>query len=141
MLRKPSGLSVDQLVGNSSLEQKVIHSARSHADAKESLELGGLGFPVCHDGFDLNESGFFEHGGEIALGKPEPAVGVEFAGLFKIVLQEIEHDQSAAGFKDAEGGVDRTLGVLGVVEGLAEDREVEASVVDGWVFDVADPVF
>ena len=57
------------------------------------------------------------------------------------MLQQIEHDQSATGLEDAECGVQCAMRLLGMVERLAEDREIEASVVDGWVFDVADPVF
>ena len=38
----------------------------------------------------LGEAGFFEHGFEIGLGEAEPLVGVQFAGFFKAVFEQVE---------------------------------------------------
>lgn len=105
------------------------------------MEPGFCGFAVGDDGFDVVEAGFFEHGGEVGLGEAEPAVGVELAGFLEVVLEEIEDDEAAAGFENAEGGVEGALGVFRVVEGLAEDGEVEGAGVDGGLLDIADAVF
>ena len=73
------------------------------------------GFAVGDDRFDLIEARAFEHAGEGAFGKSEPAVAIEFARFFKLVLHEVEYDQASAGFEHAVGGVDGALRVLGVV--------------------------
>lgn len=77
------------------------------------------GFAVGDDGFDLIEARPFEHASEGAFRKSEPAVAIEFASFFELVLHEVEHDQASAGFEHAVGGVDCALRVFGVMEGLA----------------------
>ena len=58
----------------------------------------------------------------------QPDVGVELAGFFKPVLLQIEDQQLPAWPQDARGLVDCGLGVLRVVEGLREDREIDGLV-------------
>ena len=77
------------------------------------------GFAVGDDGFDLIEARPFEHASEGAYRKSEPAVAIEFASFFELVLHEVEHDQASAGFEHAVGGIDCALRVFGVMEGLA----------------------
>lgn len=77
------------------------------------------GFAVGDDGFDLIEARAFEHASNGAFGKSEPAVAVEFACFFELVLHEVEHDQASAAFEHAIGGIDRALRVFGVMESLA----------------------
>ena len=73
-----------------------------------------------------------------ALLEAEPDVGVEFAGFFKGMLGEVEDEDLAAGLQDAVSFFDGALGVLGVMEGLAEDREVHRVVGERDTFDVAE---
>ena len=47
-----------------------------------------------------------------------------------MVVEQIEHDEPAAGFEDAEGGVDCPLRVFRVVQGLAEDGEIQRLPID-----------
>ena len=77
------------------------------------------GFAVGDDGFDLIEARAFKHACDGTFGESEPAVAVEFARFFELVLHEIEYDNASAGFQHAIGGIDCALRVFGVMEGLA----------------------
>jgi hypothetical protein len=79
----------------------------------------------------------FEHGFEFGFAEAEPLVGVEFAGFFEAVLDQVEDDDAAAGDEDAVGFADGAVGVQGVVQGLREEDEVDGGVVDGQLFHVA----
>ena len=98
-------------------------------------------FFIGDQSFDIRETGFFEHGGELAFGEAEPAVGVEFAGLGECVLEKIENDDAAARSEHLIGGIDGALWVFCVVEGLAEDGEVDAALINGRALDIADAEF
>ena len=98
------------------------------------------GFAVGDDGFDLIKARAFEHAGERAFGKSEPAVAVKFARFFELMLHEIEHDQASATFEHAIGSVDRALRVFGVMEGLAENCEIDRAFAYRWFFEVAEAV-
>ena len=54
-------------------------------------------------GLHLGEAGFLEHGFEFGLAEAEPLVGVELAGFFKAVLDQVEEDDAAAGDENAGG--------------------------------------
>ena len=75
---------------------------------------------------------------EGAFFKTEPDVGVEFVGFFEGVLLQIQDEDLAAGLEDAVGFFHRILGVLGVVEGLAQDREIDGFVGERDVLDIAE---
>lgn len=90
--------------------------------------------------FDFGEAGALEEGVEGALLEAEPDVGVEFAGFFEIVLVEVEDEELAAGFQNAEGFLHGGLGVLGVVQRLREDREIDGAVGERDLLDVAELV-
>ena len=84
------------------------------------------------------ETGGLQEAVQRALFEAEPDVGVEIARFFKRVLGEVEDQDLATGFEDAVGFGHGALRVLGVVERLAEDREVHGSISQRDVFDVAE---
>ena len=100
--------------------------------------MGFGGFAGDGGDFDFGEAGFLEEGVEGAFFETEPDIGVEFAGLFEGVFVEVEDEELAAGAEDAEGLVDGGLGVLGVMERLGEDGEVDGFVRERDAFDVAE---
>ena len=89
---------------------------------------------------DLDKAGFFEEAVERALFEAEPTVGVELVGFLEGVRLQIEDDELPVGFENAEGLLDGALRVLGVVQGLAEDGEVDAGVGEGHGLDVAEEI-
>src|SRR6266545_4800752 len=95
---------------------------------EDGLEVGGFGFAVHDGGFDVAEAGAGEVALEFVPGEAEPEVGVELAGFLEVMAHEVEHGDTAAGFEDAPGFGDGAVGVLGVVEGLAEEGEVDGAV-------------
>ena len=99
------------------------------------------GFAVDDGDLDGGEAGVFDEAEEFDFGEAEPDIGVEVAGLFEVVFEEIEDDDAAAWAGDAEGFADGGVGAGGVVEGLAEEGEVDGGVVEGGGFDVAEAVF
>ena len=110
-------------------------------DGHEGLEVGFVWFAIDDGGVDIDESGFFEHVDEIDFGEAEPDVGVEFACFFELVFEEVEDEDAAVGAEDAACLGEGAFGVDGVVEGLAEDSEVDGGIVEGDVFDIAEAVF
>ena len=87
--------------------------------------------------FHFREAGFFQEGVEGAFLEAEPDVGVELAGFFEGMLVEVEDQDLAAGLQDPERLVDGGLRMLGVVERLAQDREVHGFVGQRDLLDVA----
>ena len=77
---------------------------------------------------------------QIGFGKTEPAVGVEFARFFELVGEKIEDRDATAFLEDAVGRADGALRIGGVMERLAEEREVDTRGGDRWFFDFAKPV-
>ena len=70
----------------------------------------------------------------------EPFVGVQFARLFKAVLDEIEDDDAAAGGENARRLCEGALGVQRVVQRLREEDQIDFAVGDGNLFHVAEAV-
>ena len=110
-------------------------------DGHEGLEVRCGGFAVDDGDLDGGEACVFDEAEEFDFGEAEPDIGVEVAGLFEVVFEEIEDDDAAAWAGDAEGFADGGVGAGGVVEGLAEEGEVDGGVVEGGGFDVAEAVF
>lgn len=105
---------------------------------EECFEVRGLILAIDDTDFDAGEAGFFEPQVHVAFGEAEPAVTVEIAGLFELVLGEIEDHELAAGFEDLEGAGEGLRGIGGVVKGLTEDDEIDGLGGDGGVLEIAD---
>jgi len=105
------------------------------------LEVGGVVLARDDGEFDFFEAGFFEPGLEFKFGEAKPAVAVEFAGLFKVVAEEVENHDLAAGAKDTGGALDSLLGIGGMMEGLAQNDEIDTFGIDGRGFKVAKAEF
>ena len=88
---------------------------------------------------DLREAGRLEPLVQLALGEPQPAVAEQFARLVELVRDEVENHQLAAGLDDAKRALDGLRRFLGVMQRLAEDREVHRRVVDRRMLQVALP--
>ena len=108
----------------------------SQAGRQDGLETRLLGFLGHHAHLGLGETGFLDPVVEFVLLEAEPAVGVQLPGLFKAVGTQVEDDQAAARPEDAEGLGEGLAGVLGVVQGLAQQGEVDAPVRQGDLLDV-----
>jgi len=111
------------------------------ADGEEGLEIWGFGFFVDQVGLNVLEAGFLEEAFEFYFAETQPEIGVEFSCLFEAVLDEVEDGNAASGLEDAPGFGDGAAGMDGVVEGLAEEREIDGCVFDRDGFEVASPVF
>ena len=103
--------------------------------------MGGGFFAGYYLDFEGFEAGGLEHAVEVGFGEAEPCVGVHFAGLLELMGEEVEDGDAAAGLEEAMGGGDGAGGVVCVVEGLAEEGEIDGAGGDGRVFDVAEAVF
>src|SRR5271163_14394 len=101
--------------------QEKLDSGGLVAEGQEGLELWGFGFLV-HDGcLDIFEAGSFEHGFELGFAEAEPLVGVELAGFFEAVLDEVEDDDAAAWRENARGFGEGALGMQRVMQRLREE--------------------
>ena len=114
--------------------------AWAQAGRKDGLEAGLLGFLGHHAYFGLRETGFFDPVVEFVLLESEPTVGVQLPGFLEAVGAQVEDDQAAARLEDAEGFGEGLARVLGVVEGLTQQGEVDAPVREGDLLDVAEDV-
>ena len=113
---------------------------RTQAGRQDGLEPWLLRFLGHHTDLGLDETSFLNPIMEFVLLEAEPAVGVQLPGLFKAVGAQVEHDQTSARLEDAEGLGKGLAGVLGVVQGLAQQGEVDAPVRQGDFLDITEDV-
>lgn len=111
------------------------------AGGEEGGEVGWFFLAGDEFDFDVAEAGGFEPELEGAFLEAEPAIAVEFGGAVEGVAEEVEDEDLAAGQEEAVGGADGGGGVVGVVEGLAEDDHIDAGGFEGWVLEVAEAEF
>ena len=83
------------------------------------------------------EARAFQKARDIHLRKTEPDIGIHFPGILEIVLQQIQNDDTAAGFCDAEGLAHSGSGACGVVQSLTEKSQVHLAVGNGQCLDIA----
>src|SRR4051794_23341911 len=88
--------------------------------SEQRLEVRRFCFFVYDGGEDIQEAGLLNERLKFHFAESQPKIGVKFAGFFKTVLAEIENGDAPAGLEDAPCFGDRTLGMNGVVQGLAE---------------------
>src|ERR1017187_10883265 len=91
--------------------------------------------------FDFLETGGFEPAVQIAFGKTQPAVAVKFARLVEVVLEQIEQQNLAVRFQQFRRARECRRRVGGVVQGLAQDHEVNAVRFNRRILQIALPEF
>jgi MFS family permease len=92
--------------------------------AKSVSKCGAVFLAVHHRRLDVLEPGLAQEARDLHFGEAEPQVGVQLARFFVAVTQQIQHHDPAAGFQDAPRLGHRTLGMLRVMQRLAEEREI-----------------
>src|ERR1043166_177448 len=88
---------------------------------------------------DLLEPRLLEPAMQVALGETEPAVAVQLAGAIEGVLREVEDEDLPVRLEDLVGGLDRFGRLFGVMQRLAEDREIDAVRFDRRILQIAEP--
>jgi len=89
---------------------------------------------------DVVEPGIGQHAPKIHLAEAQPHVGVERAGFFKVMLQEVENNDSASGFHDSKGFRQSSCRMLGVMQRLAKESYVGFALLHGQILKIAQPV-
>lgn len=100
--------------------------------------MGGLVLAGDDSDFDRVEPGLFEPPRQVAFGEAEPAVAVELSGHFKAMVTEVEDEDLTFRTEDAVGRDQGAGRGLRVMEGLAEDDDVDALRFDGGGLEVAE---
>ena len=91
--------------------------------------------------FDFLEPGLFQPVMQIALGKTEPAVAVKFAGFVEVVLEQIENQNLSARLQNFVRSSDGVCRNFGVMQGLAQDHQVNAVRLNRRVLQIAEAEF
>src|ERR1041385_4151506 len=89
--------------------------------------------------FDLPEAGRFEPAVQIALGKAQPKIAVQFAGVLEFVLQQVEDHDLATRFENSVNGRDGFARGRSVMQRLAQYGQVHAGGINGRILDIAEP--
>ena len=103
--------------------------------------MRALLFPGDNADLDIPEAAFLEELVQLDLAESEPVIRVKLTRLFESMTQKIENHQASAAFQNPVSSADGALGMNGVVQRLAEDCKVDAVFRDGWVLNIAQPVF
>src|SRR5947207_7927448 len=74
--------------------------------SQNRLEVWWLFFTRDDGNFDLFKSCCFEPPLQVAFGETKPGIAVKFAGLFELMLQQVEDHDLPAAAKDLKGRVD-----------------------------------
>ncbi len=102
--------------------------------------MGAFCLAMHHVGLNFSETCLLEHLGEFCLGKAQPDIGIKFAGLLEVVAEEIQDGDATARLQDRVGGLEGAQWMASVVQGLAEDGQIDATWVERWVFEVAEAI-
>src|SRR2546423_8075373 len=119
------------------LRRQILFRARR----KYRLEMRALFLARYHRDLNVLEAGRFEKLMELHFAEAEPVIGVKLAGAFETVVEQIEDHDAAAFAQDAMGARDGALGMDGVMQRLAQNREIYRAFRDRWIFDVAEAIF
>ena len=104
------------------------------------LEMRALFLARDDRDLDLLETGGFEKLVQLHFAKAKPVIGVKFAGAFETVAEQIEDHNAATLSQNPMGAEDGALGMDGVMQGLAENGEIDRAPGDGRIFDVSETV-
>lgn len=87
--------------------------------------MGRLLLAVHNGGRDLAEFGPLEKLAEGDLGEAEMKIEVELAGLLEGMLQEIKNDEATPGLENSVSLGECFGGVLGMVESLRKEGQID----------------
>ncbi len=90
--------------------------------------------------FGVRKACFLDPVVQVIFLKAQPAVGVELARLLKTVSPEVQNEQPPARLQDTEGLRKGFTWIFRMVEGLAEEGEVDTSVLQRDFFDISKDV-
>jgi hypothetical protein len=82
-----------------------------------------------------------EHLVQIGFSEAEPNIRIKIARLFKLMLQEVQHNDPPTGFQNAGGSPQSGLWILRVMQRLAKKSEVHARRLDWWMLEITETVF
>src|SRR6185369_8266838 len=111
---------------------------RTFAAGQDSLKIGRLLFTSDNGDFDFLEPRSLQPAMQVTLRETEPGVAVELARALKFMLQEVEDHDLSTRAQDLVSSIDRVGRCLGVMQGLAENHEIDALWIDGRGFEVAE---
>ena len=94
-------------------------------DGHERLEMGRVLLAIHQSHVDLSEAGVFEEFRNLQLGKAQPDVGIEFAGVLVAVFQQIQNHDGTARLENGESSSDCPPRLLRVMECLSEKSQVD----------------
>ena len=97
-------------------------------DRKQRLEVRRVFLAVHHRRFDILEPGLAQKSRALHFREAQPQIGVHFARFFVVVPQQIQHHDPAAGFQDPPRLRHRALGMLRVMQSLAEERQIHGRI-------------
>src|SRR5262249_37553174 len=103
--------------------------------------MRALLFPGHDTDFDVSKAIFLEKLVQLDFTEAEPMVRIQLARLFEPMAQYSENHQAPASSQYPMRCADRALGMNGVMQRLAEDREIDAVFCNRRIFNVAKPVF
>ena len=83
--------------------------------------------------FDFFKSGILQPSMQITFGETEPAVAIKLPSFFEIMLEQIQQEQLPAWAKNFMCACNGFGGIGGVMERLAQDRQINAVRFDGWI--------
>ena len=89
--------------------------------------MRGLVFPGHDLHIDVGEAGLLEQPVQLGLAETEPGIGVELAGLLELMGKEVQDGDASASLEETMGGGEGALGVVRMMEGLAEESEIDAA--------------
>src|SRR5581483_3005197 len=120
------------------LNGQTKHPPRSlDAGCKHGLEMRALFFSRDYAHLNVPKSGFFQELMQLHFAEAQPVVGIKFARFFEAMTQQIENHKTTAAFQDAARRGHGALRMKGMMQRLAEHRQVDAVAGDGRLFDIA----
>jgi hypothetical protein len=125
------GLSLAQVLSDFDFNESSLHEMRR-------LFLGG------HDvdlGIFLKPAPRFQPALHIAFGKAQPAIAIKFPGFVELVREQIENQDLSRGASNFGGSCQGRGGIVGVMQRLAENHQVNARGFDRRVLQIAEAEF
>ena len=87
-----------------------------------------FGFAVDDCRVQIGEACLLEIAAQFKFGETEPDVGIYFSGFFELMTKKIENRDAPAGFEDAPRFGNGALGMLRVMQRLAEECQIRFAI-------------